>query len=468
MGGLFGVIAKKKCVNDLFYGIDYHSHLGTKRGGMAVYNTDHTFARSIHSLEQSYFRIKFEGDLHKFDGNSGIGVISDGEPQPIAVNSHLGRFAVATVLKINNIKQLEDEILAGGKNFTELSGGATNPTELISQIITDGATFAEGIKLVQDKVEGSCTMLILTPEGIIACRDKYGRTPLIIGKKEGAYAVASENFSFLNLGFEDDYVLAPGEAVMITADGYKQILAPSEKLHICTFLWIYYGYPPTSYEGINVDQVRRNLGRIMGEQDDVKADMVSPIPDSGNCMAMGYSEGKNVPLRNTIVKYTPTWPRSFMPADQSRRDIVAKMKLIPNYALMKGKSVVFCDDSIVRGTQLRDNVEIFKRHGAAEVHIRISCPPLVYPCPYVNFSPSKSPKELITRRIIERLEGADDKNLDQYATYGSKKYCRMVEEIRNQLQMTSLKFNTVENLVKAIGLPKECICTHCFDGSGND
>ncbi|MCF0178512.1 MAG: amidophosphoribosyltransferase, partial [Bacteroidales bacterium] len=300
-------------------------------------------------------------------------------------------------------------------------------------------------------------------------RDLYGRTPLSIGKKEGAYAIASENCSFINLGYEECYDLGPGEAVLITAEEFKQILPPQpDKMHICSFLWIYYGYPTASYDGINVDQVRRNLGHLMGEQDESDVELVSPIPDSGSCMAVGYAEGKKVPYRLAIVKYTPTWPRSFMPSNQSTRDMVAKMKLIPNYPMMKDRKVAFCDDSIVRGTQLRDNVESFKKHGASEVHIRISCPPLVYPCPFVNFSASKSVKELITRRIIEELEGANDIALDEYATFGSERYNRMVEEIRKRLKMNTLKFNSMENLVKAIGLPKECICTHCFDGTGND
>ena len=468
MGGLFGVVSKKKCVTDLFYGVDYHSHLGTKRGGMAVINEDGTLKRSIHSLKQSYFRVKFEPDLAKFDGHMGIGVISDSEAQPIAVHSHLGRYAICTVMKISNIDELAGEVMSEGKIFTELSDGSTNATELLAQMLNHGATFAEGIRYAQSKIEGSCSMLILTDDGIIAARDFYGRTPLVIGRNEDGYAVASESCSMINLGYDFERELGPGEIVMITASGIKQILPAEGKLHICSFLWIYYGFPAASYEGINVDQARRNLGRLMGEQDDLKADFVSPIPDSGNCMAIGYSEGAGIPFRNAVVKYTPTWPRSFMPIDQSTRSLVAKMKLIPNYGLMKDKKLVFCDDSIVRGTQLRNNVEIFRRHGAGEVHIRISCPPLVYPCPYLNFSASKSPLEFVTRRTIEQIEGTHDKNLKEYATYGSSCYCKMVETIRTNLKMNSLKFNSVDNVVKAIGLPKECICTHCFDGTGND
>ena len=465
MGGLFGVISKRRCVTDLFYGTDYHSHLGTKRGGMASINPDGSFVRSIHSLKQSYFRVKFESELYKFEGNSGIGVISDNESQPIVMNSHLGRFAAVTVSKISNIANLEQKVLDSGKNFTEMSDGTTNATELVCHLITEGATFAEGIDYMHHKVYGSCTLLLLTPEGIIAARDFNGRTPLCIGKKEDAYAVANEDFSFCNLGYEKCYELGPGEAVLITADGFKQILKPRGRLHICSFLWIYYGYPSATYEGVNVDDVRYNLGSLMGRQDDTPVDIVSSIPDSGTCMAIGYAQGRGIPYRNAVVKYTPTWPRSFMPSDQSMRDVVAKMKLIPNYSIMKGRSVAFCDDSIVRGTQLRDNVEAFKSHGSREVHIRISCPPLIFPCPFLNYSASKSPLEFISRRVIKELEGSHDKNLQEYAMYGSDRYMAMVDAIRKELKMNTLKFNTIDNLVAAGGLDKNCICTHCFDGS---
>ncbi|MBR3031147.1 MAG: amidophosphoribosyltransferase [Bacteroidales bacterium] len=465
MGGLFGVISKRRCVTDLFYGTDYHSHLGTKRGGMASINPDGSFVRSIHSLKQSYFRVKFESELYKFEGNSGIGVISDNESQPIVMNSHLGRFAAVTVSKISNIANLEQKVLDSGMNFTEMSDGTTNATELVCHLITEGATFAEGIDYMHHKVYGSCTLLLLTPEGIIAARDFNGRTPLCIGKKEDAYAVANEDFSFCNLGYEKCYELGPGEAVLITADGFKQILKPRGRLHICSFLWIYYGYPSATYEGVNVDDVRYNLGSLMGRQDDTPVDIVSSIPDSGTCMAIGYAQGRGIPYRNAVVKYTPTWPRSFMPSDQSMRDVVAKMKLIPNYSIMKGRSVAFCDDSIVRGTQLRDNVEAFKSHGSREVHIRISCPPLIFPCPFLNYSASKSPLEFISRRVIKELEGSHDKNLQEYAMYGSDRYMAMVDAIRKELKMNTLKFNNIDNLVAAVGLDKSCICTHCFDGS---
>lgn len=465
MGGLFGVISKRQCVTDLFYGIDYHSHLGTKRGGMAVLSEEGTFSRSIHNIEGSYFRIKFEPDLPKFVGLSGIGVISDTDSQPILVNSRLGRFAIVTVGKVNNLKELEQEFLDKNKNFSELSSGTTNQTELVSHLITEGNSFAEGIEYAQKKIKGSCSMLLLTQEGIIAARDLYGRTPLTIGKKDGSYAVASDDSSFPNLGFENEYIIGPGEAQLITSDGYSQIVKKKDKLQICSFLWIYYGYPTSTYEGVNVDNVRYHLGRTMGMSDDTPLDVASGIPDSGTCMAIGYSYGKGVPYRAAIVKYTPTWPRSFTPTNQSIRDLVAKMKLIPNYALMRDKRVAFCDDSIVRGTQLRDNVETLFRHGAKEVHIRISCPPLVYPCPFINFSPSRGPLELITRRFIQQEEGDHNKNLKEYSCYNSTGYKKMIAYIKSDLKMNSLRFNSIEALVDAIGLPKECLCTHCFDGS---
>lgn len=435
---------------------------------MAVINKDGTLVRSIHSLKQSYFRVKFESELRKFDGCSGIGAISDSESQPLVVYSHLGRFAICTVMKLSNAEQLTEEFMSQGTIFTELSDGAVNSTEIVSQLINKGKTFAEGIRYMQSRIEGSCSMLILTDDGLIAARDWWGRTPLSIGHNADGYVVASENCSMINLDYDFVRELGPGEAVKITPDGVEQILPPEGKLHICSFLWIYYGFPATSYEGMNVDHARRNLGRLMGQQDDVQADLVSPIPDSGTSMALGYSEGAKIPFRNAVLKYTPTWPRSFMPVDQKTRDVVAKMKLIPNYGQMKDRKIVFCDDSIVRGTQLRDNVELFRGHGAGEIHIRISCPPLIFPCPYLNFSASKGPLEFATRRTIQSLEGIHDSHLEEYATPGTPRYCNMVEAIRSKLTMDSLKFNTVDNVVKAIGLPKCSLCTHCFDGTGDN
>lgn len=464
MGGFFGTISKTSCATDLFYGTDYNSHLGTRRGGMATLH-DGVFKRSIHNLENSYFRTRFEPELSKFEGNSGIGIISDTDPQPIFINSHLGKYALVTVAKVNNLAELEKELLDKGRHFSELNSGLINPTELVALLISEGNTFVEGIENVYNKIKGSCSMLLLTEEGIIAARDKNGRTPVIIGKKEGAYAVSSEPCSFPNLGYETEYNVGPGEIMKLTADTMVQLRAPNKKMQICSFLWVYYGYPVSEYEGINVDAARYASGMAMAKSDTIEADYVSGIPDSGIGMALGYAEGKGIPYRRAIVKYTPTWPRSFTPANQIVRDLVAKMKLIPNRQLLRNKRVVFCDDSIVRGTQLRDNVNILYGYGAKEVHMRIGCPPILHACPFIGFSASKSVLELIARRVIKELEGDDVQNLDKYATTGTPEYNNLVECIRKQLNITTLKFNTLENLIASIGLPKECVCTHCYDGS---
>ena len=464
MGGFFGTIKKENCVADLFYGVDYNSHMGTKRGGMVTLNNGN-FTRSIHNIENSYFRTKFEADLPSFSGNSGIGVISDTDAQPIIINSHLGKFAVVTVAKVTNLPELEKELLAKGNHFCEHSNGITNQSELVSMLIIEGKTFVEGIENVYNRLKGSCSMLLLTENGIIAARDKYGRTPIMIGKGKNGYAVSSETCSFPNLGYEMDYNIGPGEIVQITADGFTQLRKPNKKMQICSFLWVYYGYPVCEYEGKNVDEMRFDCGVEMGKNDDIDADFVSGIPDSGVGMSLGYAVGKQIPYKRAIVKYTPTWPRSFTPPTQEMRELVAKMKLIPNKKLLKDKKVVFCDDSIVRGTQLHDNVNDLYRYGAKEVHMRISCPPLIYPCKFLNFTGSKSELELITRRVIKNLEADCSKNLPAYATTNSPQYCKMVDCIRKDLNITTLKFNPLETLVKSIGLPKECICTHCFDGS---
>lgn len=464
MGGFFGVVSEGPCNPDLFYGIDYHSHLGTKRGGMVT--IDHNlFHRSIHNIENSYFRTKFEEDLAKFTGNMGIGVISDTDAQPIVVNSHLGRFAIVTVAKINNISELERDCLAKNQQFTELSSGSTNPTELIALMITQGRDFVDGIQNVYHKVKGSCSMLILTDDGIIAARDYYGRTPIVIGKKGGSYALSFDCHSFANLDYSIEQFVGPGEVTKVTLNGVQQLLAPNPKMQICSFLWIYYGYPTSEYEGVNVENTRYMYGYEMGRNDDIEADMVSAIPDSGIGMALGYAMGKQIPYRRGIVKYTPTWSRSFMPVTQESREHVARMKLLPNTTVLKGQRIVFCDDSIVRGTQLRDNVKKLYGYGAKEVHIRISCPPLTYGCPFLNFSASKTEMELITRRVIEELEGDSTKNLHLYCDDSTKEYANMVELIRKHLGVDTLKFNRLETIAKAIGLPKERVCTHCFDGS---
>ena len=467
MGGFFGTIGKTACRADLFYGTDYNSHLGTRRGGMVTYDEALGFRRSIHNLESTYFRTKFENELDKFTGNSGIGVISDTDPQPIIFNSHLGRFAIVTVAKIANLDELEKRLLSENFHFAELSSGATNPTELVALLITQGKSFTEGIENVFNSIKGSCSMLILTESGIIAARDKLGRTPIVVGKKNGAFAVSSESSSFPNLDFEIERFVGPGEILHITADGVEQLRAPGEDMQICSFLWVYYGFPTSCYEGQNVEEVRFKCGVEMGKTDDSQVDCACGIPDSGVGMALGYAEGKGVPYHRAISKYTPTWPRSFTPSDQSMRSLVAKMKLIPNRAMLEGKRLLFCDDSIVRGTQLRDNVKVLYDYGAREVHMRIACPPLVYGCPLIGFTASKSDMELITRRIIEEFEGDANKNLEKYATTDSPEYKRMVEEIRRRFGLTSLRFNTIETLIKAIGLPKCKVCTHCFDGSSH-
>lgn len=467
MGGFFGTVSKASCVTDLFYGTDYNSHLGTKRGGLATYDAEEgMFARSIHNLESTYFRTKFEDELDKFKGNVGIGIISDTDPQPIIINSHLGRFAIVTVAKIVNLEEIEAELLSQNMHFAELSSGNTNQTELISLLIIQGKTFVEGIENVYRRVKGSCSMLLLSEDGsIIAARDKWGRTPIVIGRKEGAYAATSESSSFPNLDYEIDRYLGPGEIVRMTADGVEQLRKPEEKMQICSFLWVYYGFPTSCYEGRNVEEVRFTSGLKMGQNDDSEVDCACGIPDSGVGMALGYAEGKGVPYHRAISKYTPTWPRSFTPSKQEMRSLVAKMKLIPNRAMLEGKRLLFCDDSIVRGTQLRDNVKVLYEYGAKEVHIRIACPPLIYACPFVGFTASKSPLELITRRIIEELEGNADKNLEKYATTGSPEYEKMVSIIAERFGLTTLKFNTLETLIESIGLPKCKVCTHCFDGS---
>ena len=467
MGGFFGTIGKTACRADLFYGTDYNSHLGTRRGGMVTYDEALGFRRSIHNLESTYFRTKFENELDKFTGNSGIGVISDTDPQPIIFNSHLGRFAIVTVAKIANLDELEKRLLSENFHFAELSSGATNPTELVALLITQGKSFTEGIENVFNSIKGSCSMLILTESGIIAARDKLGRTPIVVGKKNGAFAVSSESSSFPNLDFEIERFVGPGEILHITADGVEQLRAPGEDRQICSFLWVYYGFPTSCYEGQNVEEVRFKCGVEMGKTDDSQVDCACGIPDSGVGMALGYAEGKGVPYHRAISKYTPTWPRSFTPSDQSMRSLVAKMKLIPNRAMLEGKRLLFCDDSIVRGTQLRDNVKVLYDYGAREVHMRIACPPLVYGCPFIGFTASKSDMELITRRIIEEFEGDANKNLEKYATTDSPEYKRMVEEIRRRFGLTSLRFNTIETLIKAIGLPKCKVCTHGFDGSSH-
>ncbi len=464
MSGLFGVITRKPCAVDLFYGTDYHSHLGTRRAGLSTIDNG-VMHLNIHNIENTQFKTKFSTDINEMTGNKGIGVISDTDAQPIVCNSHLGRFAVCTVSRINNIPELEKICLSKNQQFTELSMGRTNPTELTALLITQGKTFADGINNVYNRVKGSVTFLILTNDGIIAARDRYGRTPLVVGRRDGDYAVASETNSYVNLGFQTEYFLKPGEAVMVTSEGIKQLISPNDKMQICSFLWIYYGFPAVEYEDINAEEVRFRLGEAMGMTDDVEADYVSGIPDSGVGMALGYAAGKGIPYKRGILKYTPTWSRSFMPVNQESRSLVAKMKLIPSHKVLEGREVVFCDDSIVRGTQLKDQVRMLYANGVKRIHVRISCPPLLYGCNYLNFSTSKNDNELITRRVIAELEGGEVRNIEAYRDETSPQYRQLVETIRKTVGVDTLKFNSLETVCNAIGLPKCDLCTHCFDGS---
>ena len=464
MGGLFGCASKEDCLNDLFYGTDYHSHLGTKRGGLAVKNPK-DFLRSIHNIENDYFRSKFESDLPKLHGSKGIGIISDHDSQPLIIGSHLGTFAIVTVCKIHNIDELATQALKNKMHFSEMSGGETSPTELIAMLICEEESYEEGIQKAQEAIKGSCSMLLLTENGIYVARDRLGRTPIVIGKKDGAFAAASESCAFANLGYEFDKYLGPGEIVLMTAEGCGNMKKPEDQMQICAFLWVYYGYPASNYEGINVEATRNRCGRALAKNDRVDIDFVAGIPDSGIGHAIGYANERNIPYVRPFVKYTPTWPRSFMPQNQEVRDLVAKMKLIPVKDLIEGKRVLFCEDSIVRGTQLKDNIQILYDYGAVEVHMRPACPTLIYPCEFLNFSTSRSTLDLAGRSAIEELETSGDKFLAEYATAGSQRNRDMVDKIRQRLKLTSLVYQKLEDLVEAIGLPKEKLCTHCWDGS---
>lgn len=464
MSGFFGSISKENCGYDVYYGTDYNSHLGTRRGGMCVLNED-GFTRAIHSLENDYFRSKFEPELSKMVGNSGIGIISDWEAQPIVVNSHLGRFAIVVVGKVSNLDELEQRSLQQRRHFSELQTKGINQTELIAMLITEQESFVAGINHVFDQIKGSCSMLLLTQDGIIAARDKYGRTPIVIGKRDGAYAVSSETISFPNLGYTIDQYIGPGEIVKITAEGKTRLQAPGKKMQVCSFLWVYYGYPGSSYENIDVDNCRYRCGAALAKNDNVDIDFVGGIPDSGIGHALGYANERKLPYCRGFVKYTPTWPRSFMPQKQEERSFIAKMKLIPNRELIQGKRMVFCDDSIVRGTQLKDNTQKLFSEGANEVHMRIACPVLVYPCEYLNFSTSRTSLDLIGRKVIYEMEGTEKANYDEYIADGSSKQAEMEEQIRQKLNVTSLKFQKLNDLITAIGLPKENLCTHCWDGT---
>jgi amidophosphoribosyltransferase len=471
MSGFFGCVSKKECVADVFYGTDYHSHLGTKRAGMAFYNGD-LFVRSIHSLENSYFRTKFEDELGRFaDSRMGIGVISDTESQPITLTSHLGRFAVVTMGRVDNVKEITQQLLDDRVNFAELSDSTINATELVAILISREKTFEAGIEKVHNTVKGSCSFLILTDHGIYACRDRMGRTPVVIGKNGHGYVVATESSSFTNLEYELIRDLDAREAVFITSDGFQTVVQPGKEKQVCAFMWVYYGYPSSYYEGINVEVSRYNCGAELARRDTLEGvDYVAGIPDSGIGHAVGYSNEKCIPYKRAFVKYTPTWPRSFLPTNPRMRSLVAKMKLIPNKALTNGAKIIFLDDSIVRGTQLKDNVCKLFEAGAEEVHIRIACPPLIYPCPFLNFSASRSSNDLVTRRIISEMEGTEELSeavLQEYADPDSERYARMVEKMRAQMGLTSLKFMRLDDLVRAIGIPREHLCTHCWDRSSH-
>ena len=466
MGGFFGVASKEDCVFDLFFGVDYHSHLGTRRAGLAVYDEKNGFDKAIHNIENAPFRTKFMSESHSMHGSLGIGCISDFEAQPILVRSHHGTFAVTTVGKINNMKEIVDEIIAKGTHFFEMQNGEVNPTELVAAMINQKENFIEGIRYAQERVEGSISMLILTPRGVYAARDKLGRTPIVLGQKDEGYCASFESFAYLNLGYRDLRELGPGEIVVMTPDGVKTLSAPGTKKKICTFLWVYYGYPSSTYEGVNVEAMRYRCGRLLARRDDAKPDTVAGVPDSGIAHAVGYANESGIPFSRPFVKYTPTWPRSFMPTHQSRRNLIAKMKLIPVHELINNKSLLLIDDSIVRGTQLRETTEFLYESGAKEVHIRPACPPLLFGCKYLNFSRSGSELELIARRVINELEGceADEETVRSYADPDSEKYQKMVNGICEKLHFTSLRFHRLDDLVEAVGLPKEDLCTYCWDG----
>ena len=467
MGGFFGAVSKKDCVFDLFFGIDYHSHLGTRRGGMVVLN-ENGFNRSIHNIENAPFRTKFEKDVLEMKGQMGIGCISDYEPQPLLVRSHHGTYAITTVGKINNIKEIVDQLFKNGySHFLEMSGGDINPTELVASIINQKENLIDGIKYVQELIDGSITLLLLNEKGIYVARDKYGRTPACIGYKEdGDYCVTFESFAYLNLGYKPYKELGPGEVCIVSPDGVTQLVQPGDKMRICTFLWVYYGYPSSSYEGLSVEKMRCNCGKYMARRDTVRPDCVAGVPDSGMAHAIGYANESGIPFARPFIKYTPTWPRSFMPTMQEKRNLIAKMKLIPVHDLIEGKRLMLIDDSIVRGTQMRETTEFLYRSGAKEVHIRSACPPLVYGCKYLNFSRTKSEMELITRKTILKLEGnTNPETLKMYVDPDSDKYKTMVEEIRKELHFTSLQFNRLDDLKKACEIDEDKLCTYCWDGN---
>lgn len=466
MGGFFGAVSKDDCVFDLFFGVDYHSHLGTRRAGMAVYDKEAGFDKAIHNIENAPFRTKFTKESNTMHGQYGIGCISDFEAQPILVRSHHGTFAVATVGKINNIDKLVDDIIKNNTHFFEMQNGDINQTELVAALINQKENFIDGIRYAQETVEGSISILALTPKGIYAARDMLGRTPISIGQKEDGYCASFESFAYLNLGYKNYKELGPGEVVFMDETGVKTLIQPGEKMRICTFLWIYYGYPSASYEGISVEKMRYNCGKALAKRDNVHPDIVAGVPDSGIAHAIGYSNETGIPYSRPFIKYTPTWPRSFMPPNQTKRNLIAKMKLIPIPDLIKDKSLLLIDDSIVRGTQLRETTEYLFESGAKEVHIRPACPPLFYGCKYLNFSRSTSDMDLITRRVITELEGRepDDALIQKYVNPDSEKYQKMIDVICKQLHFTSLRYHRLDDMIASVGIDKSKLCTYCWDG----
>ena len=465
MGGLFGVASKGDCLFDLFFGTDYHSHLGTRRGGMAVYG-ENGFDRAIHNIENTPFRTKFDRDMQEMKGNLGVGCISDYEPQPLLVRSHHGTFAITTVGRINNAKDLTKQIFdRGNAHFLEMSGGDINPTELVAALINQKLNLIDGIRYAQEQIDGSLSFLILTPKGIYAARDRLGRTPLVIGKKEDAYCVSFEDFAYLNLGYDTEHVLGPGEVDVITPEGYKTLITPGKDMKICTFLWVYYGYPSSTYEGLSVEKMRYRSGELMAKRDNVKPDTVAGVPDSGLAAAIGYSNASGIPFSRPFIKYTPTWPRSFMPANREVRNQVAKMKQIPVPELIEGKKLLFVDDSIVRGTQLRETVEFLYESGAEEVHMRSACPPIMYSCKYLNFSRGNSDMDLLARRTIQELEGDEgQQHLEEYADVHTERGQCMLKAICEKLGFDSLGYQSLEGLLEAIGLDRDKVCTYCWNG----
>ncbi len=463
MGGFYGVASKEDCVADLFYGTDYHSHLGTVRGGMAVKN-GRGFTRFIKDITNSQFRSKFEDDLGKMHGSIGVGVISDYEDQPLIIGSHLGTYALVTVGRIENLDALADEVFGSRMaHFSEMSGDAVNPTELVATLINGESSYEEGIRRAQQLIEGSCSLLLLTDRCIYAARDRLGRTPIAVGKKEGARCVTLETCALPNLGYEVERYLGPGEIVRMTPAEVERLSPPGKQMQICSFLWVYYGYPASNYEGINTEVVRNRCGAALAKADDREIDLVAGVPDSGTGHAIGYANEAGVPYGRPFVKYTPTWPRSFMPQDQRVRDLVARMKLIPIPELIRGRRLMFCEDSIVRGTQLKDTIQRLYDYGAKEVHMRPACPALIHGCKFLNFSRSKSVLDLAGRRAIREL-GNGDQHLHEYADASSDRHVAMVERIRQRLGLSSLTYQKLDHLVAAIGLPKEKLCTYCWDG----